>query len=67
MWHLGTEFSGGHGSAGLRVGLHDLRGLLQALILQFRAGALCTAPGTAGIGRGWTDSINMDTAGTVLS
>ena len=25
MWHLGTQFSGGHGSARLMVALNDLK------------------------------------------
>ena len=29
MWHLGTWFSGGVGSARLAVGLGDLKGLFQ--------------------------------------
>lgn len=29
MWHLGTCFNGGLGSAGLVVGLSDLTGLFQ--------------------------------------
>lgn len=29
MWHLGTWVSGGLGSAGLKIGLDDLRGLVQ--------------------------------------
>jgi len=34
MWHLGTWFSR-HGGVGLTVGLDDLKGIFQPMILQF--------------------------------